>query len=74
MSIEKLQRVMWRLRKRNPNAEKIPNYELRRAIMYECGTHPKTHQTNRKALITLKWIKPYKKHYLVLTNNDLEEA
>ena len=74
MSIEKLQRVLWRLRKRNKEANKIANYELRRAIMYECGTHIQTYRENRRSLIILKWIVPYKKHYIKLTNIDLNEC
>lgn len=74
MSIEKLQRVLWRLRKRNKGITNIANYELRRAIMFECGTHPFTYRTTRKALLILKWIKSHKKHYFILTGNDLNET
>jgi len=71
MSIEKLERVLWRVRKKCKNHERIPNHELRRAIMYECGTHPNTYKTNRKALFTLKWIVSNGGNHVKLTDKDL---
>ena len=53
MTVEKLERVMWRLRKRNPGTDTIHNSELRRAVMLEIGTDPRTLKKNRKALIEL---------------------
>ena len=70
MSVEKLERVLWRVRKRNPNKTQITNHELKRAIMYECGTDPKTYTNNRKALIVLGWLRS-RGNYVELTDNDL---
>jgi len=74
MSVEKLERVMWRLRKRNPNNRNPTWMELRRAIMYECGTDPVTYYNNRKALIVLQWIKSHSKSKLWITNKDIEDS
>ena len=53
MGIDKLERVMWRLRKKHPKQNYITNHELRRAIMHEIGTDPTTYTKNRKVLINL---------------------
>ena len=71
MSIQKLERVMWRLRKRHPGRSKVTNLQLRRAIMYDCGTDPLTYRNNRKALMVLGWIKKHKTKQVILTNKDL---
>ena len=71
MSIQALERVMWRLRKRNPNNDRPKWIELRRAIMYECGTDPTTYRSNRRALIQLGWIKTYTGKRLKLTDKDI---
>ena len=71
MSIEKLERVMWRVRKNNPDTRRILNSELRKAIMLEIGTSPSTYIQNRKALITLGWIKTRGNKRIMLTNEDL---
>lgn len=54
MTIDSLKRVMWRLEglKRN----RISGIELRRAIMFECGTDLSTYHRNREALTALGWI------------------
>jgi len=74
MTIESLQRVMLRLRKHCPNVSCPSNNELRRAIMYECGTSPVTYRNNRKALIDLGWIRSKGRKRIRLTNADLEES
>ena len=73
MTVENLQRVLWRLRKKLPNTEHpMPsNAELRRAIMHECGTDPATYRNNRKALLLLHWIRIHNKKRIILTNKDL---
>ena len=71
MSIHKLQRVLWRLRKRNPNEHKYSLLELKRAIMYEIGTSPDTWKNNLKALKDLGWIKVYRGRTIKLTDEDL---
>jgi len=62
---------MWRLRKNNLNDDRPTWLELKRAIMYECGTDPSTYRNNRKALKELGWIKVYNGKRLQLTNEDL---
>lgn len=71
MSVERLERVMWRLRKRNPNNLKITINELQRAIMYECGTDPRTYSNNKRSLIRLGWIRSRGPRHVWLTGNDL---
>ena len=73
MTIEALERVMWRIRKNNPNNLKPTNHELQRAIMYECGTSMRTYYDNRKSLITLGWIRKYNSKRIRLTNNDITD-
>jgi len=72
MSVEKLERVLWRVRKTHPNSKIISNNNLRRAIMYECGTDPVTYRNNRRALVVLGWIKKYNTGSIELTDKDLE--
>jgi len=74
MTIESLRRVMWRVRKNAPDVKR-PSYTiLERAIMMECGTHRQTYHMNRKALITLGWIKSFRPKRFEITNKDLEES
>ena len=74
MSVEKLERVLWRLRKRCPGTDTPPWIELKRCIMFECGTDPATYRNNRKALVTLGWVKSYSGKRCCLTNKDLTES
>lgn len=71
MSIERLERVMWRVRKKNPGQNKVSNLALKRAIMIECGTDPTTYRNNRKALKDLGWIKIHGRKCVELTNVDI---
>lgn len=71
MTIDKLERVMWLLRKQFPEATKIKNTSVHKAIMAEIGTDPRTYQSNRKALLDLGWIKPKGRMYVQLTDKDL---
>ena len=70
MTIQTLQRVMWRLRSKHPKTTKIQNNELRRAVMVECGTSHVTYIRNRKSLKDLGWIRT-SKTYIELTGADL---
>ena len=72
MTVEKLRRVLWRVRERNAGADKPTNLELRRAIMLEIGTDPRTYTVNRKALFKLGWISIYNKSRVQLTGEDIE--
>jgi len=74
MTIENLQRVMERLRSHNPGDDTPTWLELKRAIMYECGTDPSTYTKNRKALKELGWIKVYNGKRLKITNVDLTDT
>lgn len=82
MSIEKLKRVMWRLRKiihdrqleTRDKSIRATNMELRRAIMLEIGTDWKTGSRNRRALINLRWIKSHGKNRVQLTDRDLTDT
>ncbi len=71
MGIERLQRVMWRLRKRNPGEVIVSIRELERAIMYECGTSRQTYKDNKRALRKLGWIRAHGKIAVKLTGVDL---
>lgn len=74
MTVEALQRVMWRLRRLNPNNDKPTWLQLKRAIMHECGVHIMTYQSNRRALLALGWIKVYNGKRLKLTGVDLTDT
>lgn len=73
MSLENLKRVMWLLRKRFPDQDKILNTELRKAIEVMCGTDPKTYKNNRAVMVRQGWIKSFKRHKVILTDKDLTE-
>ena len=56
MSIEKLRRVMWRLKEKN----KTGNYsikEIQRSIYMEIGTNQRTFRENLKALEDIGYLK-----------------
>ncbi len=71
MTIQKLELVMWRLRKGNPDSDTPTNIELRRAIMYEVGTDERTYIKTRKALIRLGWMRTWSRTRVKLTNKDM---
>lgn len=71
MGIERLERVMWRIRSTHPGKKTITNPQLRLAIMHECGTDPKTYRNNRAALKRLGWIKHKGRVYVQLTDKDI---
>jgi len=72
MGIDKLQLVMWCLRKRYKPGQAIPNQDLARAIMLKIGTDPMTISKNRRALKKLGWIRPINRRYFELTDMDIE--
>lgn len=77
MTLERLKRVMWRLRKTNTaeaTPTKVKNYDLRRAIIMECGTSPITYTRNRKALMILGWIKTINNKWITLTGKDMTDV
>ena len=69
--INKLERVMWRMRSKKPNSSSFKLSELKRAIMVECGTSPQTYYNNRDALKALGWIKILRGKKIITTNKDL---
>jgi len=71
MGIDRLERVMWRLRKEYPDTNQIRNTDLRRAIDIECGTDIRTYKSNRKALIRIGWLKHKNKGKVYITNKDI---
>ena len=72
MSIEKLRRVMLRVRAKHPGKNWIRRDDLWRAIAVECGTSRMTYFENKKALVKLGWLKQRKSNFR-LTGNDLTE-
>jgi hypothetical protein len=72
MTIEKLERVMWRLT--NTKTDYYLNQELERAIMYEIGTDIRTYKANRKRLIKLGWIRSKGNKRITVTGKHLSEA
>ena len=71
MTIEKMERVMWRIRARNKGKTEIFISELRRAVMYEIGTDVRTYNKTKTALKRLGWIKKKGPQRVILTGNDL---
>ena len=71
MAREKLKRIMWLLRQRNPDNNTPTKWELRRSIMLEIATDIRTFQIYRKALMSLGWIKPHTKKKIMITDVDL---
>jgi hypothetical protein len=57
MTVDKLKRVLWRLRKEIGTRTLVRRKELRRAIMIECGTSTSTYYVNRDALLAIGWLK-----------------
>lgn len=76
MTIEKLKRVMIRIRKMVVLGEGdnyyITNNQLKKAIYIECGTSPATFFNNKRALINIGWIRKKKKRFRI-TDLDLTE-
>lgn len=74
MTIEKLERVMWRLREQNKEKTYVHSSRLQLAVMYEIGTDMRTYKATRKALIKLGWIKTRGKTKIEITDKDLVES
>ena len=74
MTIEKLERVMWRLREQNKDKTYVHNSALQTAIMYEIGIDIRTYKSTRKALIKLGWIKTRGKTKVEITDKDLKQS
>ena len=71
MSVEKLERVLRRVRRMNPGQDVVLNNDLKKAITLEVGTDRRTVSSNRQALIKLGWVKALKRQRVELTNEDL---
>lgn len=74
MTVEKLERVMWRLRAIDPNNRYPSVHNLRRAIMLEIGTDNRTYHANKQALKRLGWIKAKGTKRVELTGIDLTDS
>ena len=70
-SIDRLRRVLWRLQELK--VEIIPQAEIRRAIMLECGSWDKTIRTNIRILKELGWIKRVQYRLWKLTGKEYED-
>jgi len=70
MSVERLERVLWRLGKNNKQGLFLLS-EIEKAIMKECGTDPRTVKTNIKALLKLGWIKRENRYHFTITGEHL---
>ena len=73
MPIEKLQRVMWRIRTNHPNTARITLQQLINAVTREIGYDMRTFKRIKLALARLGWIKSYGKRIRV-TGKDLTET
>ena len=73
MSVERLRRVLWRLRSTKPGSDIFSNKTLERCIMMECGTDPKTYRNNRMALKKLSWVLVKNRTHVRLSGKDLVE-
>ena len=73
MTVERLERVMARLRQRHPGINAPKYTELMMCIMKDLGTDPRTYWANKRALLKLGWIKSYTKKRFRLTNVDLTD-
>jgi hypothetical protein len=72
MTIEKLKRVMWRLRKLGLDH---PSYnDLEVVIMQECGTCKATFTRNKRALFKLGYCVRYTKKRFSLSDKDLTDS
>jgi hypothetical protein len=71
MGIDKLKRVMWRLREKHPDLSYVPTKDLEHAIYIECGTDFRTRTNNINAILRLKWLKHKHRdvYYCPDTNN-----
>jgi hypothetical protein len=65
---------MLRIRQRNPGLMTIKIMELKRAIMYEIGTDPRTYKSTKKALTDLGWIRSKGNKWTRLTDVDLSDG
>jgi hypothetical protein len=75
MGINGLERVMWRLRdaaKVTQNPKRPTIDLLRDAIMKEIGTDPRTYQTNKAALLRLKWLRVSGNKHVIVTDRDIQ--
>jgi len=75
MSIQKLERVLRRIRAENPGKTKISIHVLHRAVCMEVGTDPRTLYQVALALKRVGWIKTEKfGKWIILTGKDLTDS
>lgn len=73
MSVEKLERVLWRVRQIPGKKAAIHWNKLRLAVMKEIGTDKRTYDHNKENLLRLGWIKRHRKSFFILTDEDLQD-
>lgn len=72
MTLEKLKRVIERLREEFGHLEWVTKNELSRAIMFEIGTDDRTIYSNTRKLKQLGWIKA-DGHRIFITGRDEQD-
>lgn len=70
--IEKLKRVMWRLKEEHGHREYMTRSDVEKAIMMECGLDDRTVRNKLKALKTFKWIRCERKMYFINYEADYD--
>jgi hypothetical protein len=71
MTLDKLKRVMQRIRERNLGKDRVKRFEVERAIMFECGTDSRTYKKHRTTLLELGWLRSDRGNHFRLTDRDL---
>jgi dynactin complex subunit len=70
--VNKLKRVIWRLKEEYPNKEFYLKEDIRRTIIMECGIDERTIATNIKALKELGWLKCQRKRFFIVEGKDYD--
>lgn len=70
--IEKLKRVMHRLKEEHGNREYMTRLDVEKAIMMECGLDERTVRNKLKALKTFGWIRCIRKEYRINHEADYD--
>lgn len=71
--LDRLKRVMWRVRSENPKEERLTWDKLKIAVIKECGYSPGNYFNVKKALLKIGWITRHRKQKFNLTGKDITE-
>jgi uncharacterized protein (UPF0179 family) len=71
LGMEKCKRIMQRLAEHR--RFKVTEFEVKRAIMRECGIHNSTIRAYKKALITVGWLTRKKTHWIITGAHETED-